>query len=203
MTSLEKKELLEELRKEVLEEVYKELFSPKTVLVDVCRKNIPEPSYKKLGDAGMDVVAAEDFTIMPGETVKIPTGLIVGIPWGHEIQVRPRGGNSLNSPLRVANAPGTVDWGFRDEVCVIMTNSSSRLYYSYTGELEEMGSTLPVYGIDDEGNHPGIYKINKGDRIAQIVLARFEEMIIQRVEPGFIKTLGFDRGGGFGSTGTR
>ena len=161
------------------------------VFIEICREGAVMPFYAKPGDAGMDVCAAEDILIRPGETVIIPTGLKLAIPDGYEIQVRPRSGISLNTPLRLSNSPGTIDSGYRDELGIIMSNTSETCGYN-----EEK-----VHAIDTKGNKKGIYKIKKGDRVAQIVLQvvpRMELTVVQSV-----KDIGVDRGGGFGSTGVR
>jgi len=156
------------------------------VLVEVCRDEVMLPEYANIGDAGMDIRAAEDVEILPGETVVVPTGLKVAIPVGYEIQVRPRSGISLKTPLRLVNSPGTIDSGYRDEVGVIIHNSSK--------EGNE------VYSISDKGNKQGIYRVKKGERIAQFVLN--EVPVIKWKEVDDIKESGFNRGGGFGSSGT-
>ena len=94
------------------------------VQVEICREGVQLPVYAREGDAGMDVRAAVDITIAPGATVIVPTGLKVAIPAGYEIQVRPRSGMSYKTPLRVPNAPGTIDSGYRDELGVLIWNSS-------------------------------------------------------------------------------
>ena len=157
------------------------------VLVEVCREGVELPEYAHLGDAGMDIRAAEDIDILPGETVVIPTGLKVAIPVGYEIQVRPRSGVSLKTPLRLVNSPGTVDSGYRDEMGVIMHNSSKG------GE--------EIYPISEKGNKQGIYRIKKGERVAQIVLN--EVPIIKWKQVQDISLEGNDRGGGFGSSGVK
>lgn len=136
------------------------------------------PQYATPGAAGFDLVAVEDVTLYPGDTALVKTGLSVAVPAGYELQVRPRSGLSFKSPLRVANAPGTVDSDYRGEVCVIIDN------------------IRPVPPNVDRNLYP--YAIRKGDRIAQGVIcevfqAEFEE----------VATLSdTQRGsGGFGSTG--
>jgi len=119
------------------------------IKVEICRENIQLPEYANPGDAGIDIYAAEDVTINPGETKIIPTGLKVAIPTGYEIQVRPRSGLSAKTPLRVPNSPGTIDAGYRDEVGVILTNTSQ----ANNGE----------FLITEKGNKHGSYKICKGD----------------------------------------
>lgn len=157
------------------------------ILVEVCRENISLPEYANFGDAGMDIRAAVDFDILPGETVVIPTGLKVAIPVGYEIQVRPRSGVSLKTPLRVVNSPGTIDSGYRDEMGVIIHNSSK--------EGNE------VYSISEKGNKQGIYRIKKGDRIAQLVLNEVPVIKWKQVED--VSVEGTNRGGGFGSSGVK
>jgi dUTP pyrophosphatase len=130
------------------------------------------PKYETDGAAGMDLQAAEDTTVLAGFVVPVPTRLFVEIPKGYEIQIRPRSGLSAKTALRVANAPGTIDHDYRGEIKVLMWNTSM----------------VPV-------------TINKGDRIAQMVLQ--EVPIIQWKEVSSLEELSkTDRGGkGFGSTG--
>lgn len=112
-----------------------------TVAVEFCHPNAKEPTYANPDDAGCDVYAVEDTEIAPGETKIIPTGLKVAIPAGWMVSVRPRSGMSAKTGIRVANAPGTIDTGYRNEVGIILHNT---------------------------GNE--IYTINAGDRIAQFVI---------------------------------
>ncbi|MFR1518075.1 MAG: dUTP diphosphatase [Clostridia bacterium] len=141
------------------------------ISVEICRQGVQLPAYAKEGDAGMDVRAAETVEIRAGETVLVPTGLKMAIPDGYEIQVRPRSGLSLKTPLRLANAPGTIDAGYRDEICIITQNTSPDTSY----------------------------KIEKGDRIAQFVLQKVPKILFKETKD--VKQIGSDRGGGFGSTG--
>src|SRR5574344_2884718 len=82
------------------------------------------PTYAHTGDAGMDIRAIEDVELNPHETKIIHTGIAVAIPEGYELQVRPRSGLSLKTPLRVSNTPGTIDSGYRDEIGIIISNTS-------------------------------------------------------------------------------
>ena len=141
------------------------------IFVEKCRDSAILPEYANPGDAGMDVHAAQDTELSPGETKIIPTGLKLAIPDGYEIQVRPRSGISLKTPLRLANSPGTIDSGYRDELGIIMTNTACE----------------------------GIYLIKKGDRIAQILLAPVYKIEFEEVER--VEDIGENRGGGFGSSG--
>ena len=100
------------------------------------------PVYATDGAAGMDVLAAEDLTLAPGQRHAVATGLAVAIPQGFEIQVRPRSGLALKHGIAVPNTPGTIDSDYRGEIKVIMIN----------------------HGTED-------FAIARGDRIAQLVLA--------------------------------
>lgn len=85
---------------------------------------LPLPAYATKGAAGMDVVAAlhTELVLAPGQRAAVPTGLRLGIPDGHEVQVRPRSGLALTHGLTVANAPGTIDSDYRGELKVILVN---------------------------------------------------------------------------------
>ena len=161
------------------------------VFVELCREGATLPKYANEFDAGMDVHAAEDVILKPGETAIVPTGLKFAIPEGYEIQVRPRSGISLKTPLRISNSPGTIDSGYRDELGIIMTNTSEVCTFSYEEEIF----------LDSKGNQRGTYKIRKGDRIAQIVLKEVPQMDLNIVDS--VKDIGKNRGGGFGSTGIK
>ena len=141
------------------------------VHVEICREGVQLPAYAREGDAGMDVRAAIDMTVAPGATAVVPTGLKVAIPTGYEIQVRPRSGLSLKTPLRIPNAPGTIDSGYRDEIGIIVWNSSPDTPFT----------------------------VKAGDRIAQFVLQAVPTIRFVPVED--VSVLGQNRGGGFGSTG--
>jgi len=110
-------------------------------------EDIPLPAYATPGSAGMDLLAAlpDTATIEPGRCRLIPTGLRIAIPVGYEGQVRPRSGLALKQGLTILNAPGTIDSDYRGEIGVILVN---------LGEA-------PV-------------KIERGQRIAQLILARVE-----------------------------
>lgn len=161
------------------------------VYVEVIREGVTLPYYANPYDAGMDVCAADDRVIHPGETAIIPTGLKFAIPEGYEIQVRPRSGISLKTPLRLSNSPGTIDAGYRDELGILMTNTSP--------EKDAPQDKPECLTLDTKGNQKGIYHIKKGERIAQLVLAEVPRMNLKLVAS--VKEIGLDRGGGFGSTG--
>jgi len=127
------------------------------------------PHYSHEGDAGMDVYSCEDNSINPNERKLISTGLSFEIPRGFEIQVRPKSGLALNSGITVLNTPGTLDSGYRGELKVILFNTSKNTY-----------------------------DVKKGEKIAQIVLARYEEAEIEEASE-LTQTTRAE--GGFGSTG--
>lgn len=99
------------------------------VMVEVVRlphaEGLALPAYASAGAAAMDLVAAvaDPLVLPPGGRAAVPTGLMVALPAGHELQIRPRSGLALNQGLLVANAPGTVDEDYRGEIKVILMNA--------------------------------------------------------------------------------
>ncbi len=87
------------------------------------------PHYAHPGDSGMDVYSIEDLTILPGERVLIRTGLTMAVPENYEAQVRPKSGLALNHAMTLLNAPGTIDSGYRGEVCVILINHGRNTFH--------------------------------------------------------------------------
>jgi dUTP pyrophosphatase len=134
-------------------------------------KGLELPRFETEGSAGADVRAAvhTPVTIPPGGISLVPTGLRLSIPQGYEIQVRPRSGLALKSGIIVPNSPGTIDSDYRGELQVILMNL---------------------------GGSP--FTINRGDRIAQIVMAKVERMEWDLVDALDDTTRGH---GGFGHTG--
>ena len=104
------------------------------VAIEFCHENAKEPTYANPDDAGCDVYAVEDTVIAAGETKIIPTGLKVAIPAGWMISVRPRSGMSAKTGIRIANAPGTIDTGYRNEVGIILHNTSNASYEIHIGD---------------------------------------------------------------------
>ena len=131
------------------------------------------PFYATKGSAGMDVYSNEELELGPLSTTIVKTGLFVKIPEGYEIQVRPRSGLSAKSKLRIANSPGTIDSDYLGEIGIIIDNISQT--FSYT--------------------------VKKGERIAQLVLKKVEQIEWEEVEE-FSETTERNTGG-FGSTGKR
>jgi dUTP pyrophosphatase len=152
-------------------------------------ENVIIPSYANEHDAGMDIHANQSVLINPQETLLIRTGLSIELPIGYELQIRPRSGLSANTPIRIANSPATIDSGFRGEIKIIITNTSAD---------DEKYTSYEKYDLKTKGNKQGIYRINKYDRIAQIVLNKFEN--IRFIEKEELNKS--DRGEkGFGSSG--
>ena len=97
-------------------------------------EGLPLPSYATHGAAGMDVVAAEELDLMPGQRHAVATGFKVAIPEGYEIQVRPRSGLALKHGITVPNTPGTIDSDYRGELKIIMINHGSEPFPIRRGE---------------------------------------------------------------------
>jgi len=128
------------------------------------------PAYAHPGDAGLDLHAREDATVAAGGgRALVPTGIAVAIPPGHAGFVLPRSGLALRHGISVVNAPGLIDAGYRGELQVILLNT------------------------DPEVDH----EVRRGDRIAQLVVQRIEDVAWQVVD----SLDGLDRGGGFGHSG--
>jgi dUTP pyrophosphatase len=167
--------------------------SKKTILIPIeyCREDAKMPTYAHLSDAGMDIYATEDITIAPGETVLVPTGLKCALPLGYELQVRPKSGRCLKTKLRVANTPGTIDAGYRDEIGVIIDNIEP---FIKSAEIDENGR---LYNVEFGSS----YTIGKGEKFAQLVLCEVPKAVFYEVES--VAGIGEDRQGGFGSTGVK
>ena len=97
-------------------------------------EGLPLPAYASHGAAGMDVVAAEDVTLAPGERHAVATGFAIAIPPGHEVQVRPRSGLALKYGITCLNTPGTIDEDYRGEVKVILANLGAEAFEVKRGE---------------------------------------------------------------------
>ncbi|MGH2750889.1 MAG: dUTP diphosphatase [Actinomycetota bacterium] len=115
---------------------------------------LPLPSYARDGDAGLDLAAAQDVTLKPGERVALPTGFAIAIPEGCAGFVQARSGRALREGLALANAPGLIDAGYRGELRVIVVN---------------LDPTEPIY-------------IARGEKIAQLVVQRVEHAELVEVK---------------------
>ena len=166
----------------------------KTILIplEYCHPDAKMPAYAHLTDSGMDIYALEDITIAPGETKLIPTGLKVAIPAGYELQVRPKSGRCLKTKLRIANTPGTIDAGYRDEIGVIVDNIEPFI------KSAQMGEGGILYNVEFGSSHT----ISKGEKFAQLVLCEVPKAAFYQVE--HVSDIANDgRNGGFGSTGVK
>lgn len=105
-------------------------------------RDLPLPAYATAGAAGMDVVAAEDVRLMPGERRAVATGFALAIPEGWEVQVRPRSGLALRHGVTCLNTPGTVDSDYRGEVRVILANLGAEPFDLRRGE--RMAQLVPA-----------------------------------------------------------
>ena len=145
----------------------------KIIRLDEKFSDLPLPSYMTEGSAGMDIYAAieNDIIIEPTKTKLIPTSLAIELPIGHECQVRSRSGLALKSGIFALNAPGTIDSDYRGEIGVILSNFSDTPF-----------------------------SVKRGDRIAQLVVAKYERVVWSQVN-SLEET---ERAaGGFGSSGIR
>ena len=124
--------LLMECSKSVLDNI--PIREQVKVYFELCNPNAKEPTYANPDDAGCDVYAIKDEVIASGETKIISTGIKVAIPSGWMISVRPRSGMSAKTGIRVANAPGTIDSGYRNEVGIILHNTGKEDYEIHTGD---------------------------------------------------------------------
>ena len=140
------------------------------VLVRRLDPDLPLPSYAHPGDAGADLVTAVDVELAPGERAMVPTGLAIALPDGFAAFVHPRSGLAHRSGLGIVNAPGTVDAGYRGEIKVLLVNHDPR---------------EPI-------------ELRRGDRIAQLVVQRFEQARFVEVDVLPDSPRG---AGGYGSTG--
>lgn len=173
-----------------------------TAYIEVVDDSVKKPFYAKVGDAGMDVCANEDVVIAPGETKIIKTGLKIAVEPGMEIQVRPRSGLSAKTLLRICNTPGTIDSGYRDEIGVIIQNTSKDYVWVSDTEIQRV-KDIPEnhYTIDVKGNPNGYYDIKRGDRIAQIVFCKVFKANLEDCDD--VSKIGINRNGGFGSSGVK
>jgi dUTP pyrophosphatase len=140
------------------------------VLVTRVDPTLPLPAYAQPGDAGADLVAAGPVTLGPGERALVPTGISIALPPGYAAFVHPRSGLALRHGVSVVNTPGTIDAGYRGEIGVVLIN-------------HDLHQTV---------------QIERGDRIAQLVVQRVERAEFHEVEtlPESVRGAG-----GYGSTG--
>ena len=140
------------------------------VQIKLLDEDLPMPRYQHEGDAGLDLPSRVDFVLEPGARAMIPTGIAVAIPPGYAGFVLPRSGLASRHGIALVNSPGLVDSGYRGEMSIVMINTDKR----------------------------ETFHIKRGDRIAQLVIQKVEEVKLVRVA----ELDNTSRGeGGFGSTG--
>ncbi|PRX51266.1 deoxyuridine 5'-triphosphate nucleotidohydrolase [Prauserella shujinwangii] len=140
------------------------------VLLSRLDPGVPPPAYARPGDAGADLVTTSDIVLPPGERAVVGTGVAIALPPGYAGFVHPRSGLAARAGLSVVNTPGTIDSGYRGEIRVCLVNHDPR---------------EPIV-------------LNRGDRIAQLVIQRVEQA--EFVEVAELEAT--ERGaGGYGSTG--
>jgi len=140
------------------------------IRIKMLDKELPVPRYAHPGDAGLDLPSRTDMVLEPGQRAMVPTGIAVAIPPGFGGLVLPRSGLAARHGIALVNSPGLIDSGYRGEVTVIMINTDK---------------TEP-------------FRIRKGDRIAQLLIQRVEEVKLTEVQDLDDTSRGE---GGFGSTG--
>jgi dUTP pyrophosphatase len=127
---------------------------PVPVLIKRLDESLPVPARAHPGDAGVDLVAAVDVTLAPGERAVVPTGIAIALPDGYAAFVHPRSGLAARHGVTIVNAPGTVDAGYRGEIRVTLLNTDA---------------AAPV-------------KFARGDRIAQLVIQRVASPVFYEVQ---------------------
>ena len=140
------------------------------MLITLLDPGVPLPAYASPGDAGADLVTVQDVDLAPGERALVRTGIAIALPSGYAAFVYPRSGLAAKAGITVVNGPGTIDAGYRGEIKVILLNTDR---------------ATPV-------------SLRRGDRIAQLVVQRVENITFREVPalPGSARGAG-----GFGSTG--
>lgn len=139
---------------------------------------LPLPAYARPGDAGLDLYARIGLTIAPGHRALIPTGVAIEVPSGYAGFVHPRSGLASRHGITLVNAPGTIDAGFRGEIQVNLINCDPREPFC----------------------------VERGDRIAQLVVQRVEEVqwyVVDALTPSVRSATGHGASGGFTSPATR
>ncbi|GAA3467124.1 dUTP diphosphatase [Nonomuraea roseola] len=134
------------------------------VLIHRLDPDLPVPSYAHPGDAGADLVAAEDVELLPGERAMVGTGVAIALPDGYAAFVHPRSGLAVKHGVTIVNAPGTVDAGYRGEIKVTLLNTDTK----------------------------EALRLRRGDRIAQLVIQRVERASFYEVDrlPGSVRGAG-------------
>lgn len=165
-----------------------------SIPVEYC-KEVTQPQYATEGDAGMDIYSPDEYTINPGETTIIPTGIKCALPKGYAFLIQPRSGLSVKTKLRVANTPGLIDSGYRDEIGVIIENTDPAIK-DIEYDFNEAGEPIIKSILHGEP-----FTIHKGERFAQMRLVAVPTAALYEVKS--VGEIGDNRGGGFGHTGVK
>ena len=146
------------------------MMTPVNVHIKLLDPELPAPAYAKPGDAGADLRSRIDFELEPGERALVPTGVAIALPEGYVGLVHPRSGLATKNGITIVNAPGTVDSGYRGELMVTLLNTDKTKSFH----------------------------VQRGDRIAQLVLQKYEHATFTVVD----ELEQTERGSsGFGSSG--
>lgn len=146
------------------------MMTPVNVHIKLLDPELPAPAYAKPGDAGADLRSRIDFELEPGERALVPTGVAIALPEGYVGLVHPRSGLATKNGITIVNAPGTVDSGYRGELMVTLLNTDKTKSFH----------------------------VQRGDRIAQLVIQKYEHAIFTVVD----ELEQTERGSsGFGSSG--
>ena len=130
------------------------MMTPVNVHIKLLDPELPAPAYAKPGDAGADLRSRIDFDLEPGERALVPTGVAIALPEGYVGLVHPRSGLATKNGITIVNAPGTVDSGYRGELMVTLLNTDKTKSFH----------------------------VQRGDRIAQLVIQKYEHATFTVVE---------------------
>ena len=147
-------------------------MKPIDVQIQILDPELEIPRYAKDGDAGVDLRSTEKLVLEPGQRVLVKTGIAIALPAGYVGLVHPRSGLAVKHGITVVNAPGTIDSGYRGEIMVCLLNTDRSESFS----------------------------IERGDRIAQLIIQKYEHANFRQVEELEISARGST---GFGSSGVR
>lgn len=147
-------------------------MKPIDVQIQILDTDLEIPRYAKDGDAGVDLRSTEKLTLEPGQRALVKTGIAIALPAGYVGLVHPRSGLAVKHGITVVNAPGTIDSGYRGEIMVCLLNTDRSESFS----------------------------IERGDRIAQLIIQKYEHANFRQVEELEISARGST---GFGSSGVR
>lgn len=159
--------------------------------VEICREDAKLPTYATNGSAAMDIYSPAEYTIKPGQTIIIPTGIKVAIPHGYALLIHPRSGLSSRTKMRIPNSLGLIDEDYHEEIGIIVENTDQKVRDADMYDGNNYFELVKEYGAS--------ITIGKGERIAQMRLVE-----VPRIRWKQVNSLGNfkeDHGAGFGSTG--